>query len=146
MGKSKTQGSNSRIELERIRIKGVQRVIDGARQADVARELGVTRGAISQWYSRYLEHGWEDLYRKIPSGRPIIFLPEHSKKLFEIISKRPTDWSYDTELWTVGIARDVLYEQTKWYFSKTRVLSELHALGFSFQKPQVKALEKKLKK
>ncbi len=41
------------------------------------------------------------------------------------------------------MARDVLYEQTGTYFSKTRILSSLHELGFSFQKQGVKALEKK---
>lgn len=46
----------------------------------------------------------------------------------------------------IEVARDVLYEQTETYFSKTRVLSALHKLGFSFQKPQVRALEKKTTK
>ena len=44
------------------------------------------------------------------------------------------------------MARDVLHEQTRAYFSKTRILSALHDLGFSFQKPDVKALEKKTTK
>ena len=71
------------------------------------------------------------------------FLNRHTEKLYEIISKSPWNWGYETDLWTVGMARDILSEQTGDFFSKTRVLRELHALGFSFQKPQVKALEKK---
>ena len=40
------------------------------------------------------------------------------------------------------MARDVLYEQTGEYFSKTRILSAFHELGLSFQKPEIRALEK----
>jgi len=134
------------LNWERRRIRAVQKIVDGSKQADVAREFNVTDGAVSQWYSKYLKHGWAGIYHKPKPGRPILFTQEHSKKLYEIISKSPFAWGYETDLWTVAMARDVLHEQTKQYFSKTRVLSELHALGFSFQKPQVKALEKKTKK
>ena len=130
------------LNWERRRIRAVQKIVDGSKQADVAREFNVTDGAVSQWYSKYLKHGWAGIYHKPKPGRPILFTQEHSKKLYEIISKSPFAWGYETDLWTVAMARDVLHEQTKQYFSKTRVLSELHALGFSFQKPQVRALEK----
>jgi hypothetical protein len=43
------------------------------------------------------------------------------------------------------MARDTLEQETGERFSETRILSEMHALGFSFQKPQVAALEKKTK-
>jgi transposase len=129
--------------MERTRIKAVQSVVNGARQVDVAREFEVTRGAVSQWYARYRENGWEDLYKKPPPGRPREFHQMHTEKLYEIVSKSPWNWGYEADLWTVGMAREILFEQTGDSFSKTRVLTELHSVGFSFQKPQVRALEKK---
>ena len=143
MYKPVVETADLRTEMERTRIKAVQSILNGTRQIDVARELEVTRGAVSQWCARYRENGWEGLYKKPPPGRPMEFLKRHTEKLCEIISKSPWKWGYETDLWTVGMARDILSEQAGDFFSKTRVLRELHALGFSFQKPQVKALEKK---
>lgn len=131
------------LELERRRIRAVQKVLDGVKQTKVAKEFKVTDGAISQWMSSYKENGWDGLKAISKSGRPVIFNTEHGEKIFEIISKKPYSWNYESDLWTVGMARDVLHEQTGTYFSQTRILSALHDLGFSFQKPDVKALEKK---
>ena len=133
-------------DLERRRIRGVQKILDGVKPIEVARELEVSSSAVSRWMSKYRQKGWDGLKAKPKPGRPIIFEDEHREKLFEIISRSPYSWGYKSDLWTVVMARDVLYGQTETYFSKTRVLSALHELGFSFQKPQVRALEKKTTK
>ena len=133
-------------DLERRRIRGVQKILDGVKPIEVARELEVSPSAVSRWMSKYRQKGWDGLKAKPKPGRPIIFGDRHREKLFEIISRSPYSWGYESDLWTVVMARDVLYEQTETYFSKTRVLSALHELGFSFQKPQVRALEKKTTK
>jgi transposase len=112
----------------------------------VARGFGVTEGAVSHWMQKYRDKGWDGLKVKPKPGRPIIFEERHRERLFEIISRSPYSWGYESDLWTVVMARDVLHGQTGTYFSKTRVLSALHELGFSFQKPQVRALEKKTTK
>ena len=131
------------LELERRRIRAVQRVLDGLKQNEVATELQVTEGAVSQWMTSNKENGWDGLKAIPKPGRPVIFTTEHRHRLFEIISKSPYTWGYESDLWTVGMARDVLWEQTGTYFSKTRILSAFHELGLSFQKPEVRAIEKK---
>jgi transposase len=133
-------------ELERRRIRAVQKVLDGAKQNEVAEKFNVTEGAVSQWMSRFHEKGWDGVKAIPKPGRPVRFAEEYRQVLFEIISKRPHWWGYESDLWTVGMARDVLYEHTGEYFSKTRILSALHELGLSFQKPEVRALEKKTPK
>ncbi len=143
MAEEKKSYKEEMADLERRRIRGVQRVLDGASQAEVAREFDVTEGAVSHWMKKYRGKGWDGLKAKPKPGGPIIFEDEHLKELFEIISRSPYSWGYESDLWTVVMARDVLHEQSGTYFSKTRVLSALHELGFSFQKPQVRALEKK---
>ena len=130
-------------ERERRRIRAVQKVLDGAKQNEVAEEFHVTEGAISQWMSRFHEKGWDGVKAIPKPGRPIRFTEEYRQVLYEIISKHPQWWGYESDLWTVSMARDVLYEQTGGYFSKTRILSALHELGLSFQKPEVRAFEKK---
>jgi len=134
------------LELERRRFRAVQKVVDGATQTSVAKEFGVALSAVNQWMSMYREHGWDGLKARPRPGRPIIFTEEHSRKLFEIIEKSPYTWGYESDLWTVQMARDVLHVETGVHFSTTRILSGLHELGFSFQKPQLKALEKKTEK
>lgn len=133
-------------ERERRRIRAVQKVLDGAKQNEVAEEFHVTEGAVSQWMSQYKEKGWDGVKAIPKPGRPIRFTEEYRQVLFESISKHPHWWGYESDLWTVSMARDVLYEQTGGYFSKTRILSALHELGLSFQKPEIRALEKKTPK
>ena len=133
-------------DLERRRIRAVQMVLDGAKQKEVAKQFKVTTGAVCQWMMAYREKGWEGLEPIPRRGGPIIFTDEHKEKLKEIISRSPYSWGYETDLWTVQMARDVLHERGGRRFSITRVLSALHELGFSFQKPQVRALEKKTKR
>jgi transposase len=132
--------------LERRRIRAVQRILDGAKQKEVAKQFDVTPGAVCQWMSEYREKGWEGLEAIPRRGRPIIFTDEHKEKLNAIISRSPCSWGYESDLWTVQMARDVLHEQSGKRFSITRVLSALHELGFSFQKPQVRPLEKKTRR
>jgi transposase len=146
MAEDKKSYKERMLDLERRRIRAVQKILDGKGQAEVAKEFGVTPGAVSQWMSCYRENDWEGLEAKPKMGRPIIFEDEHRKKLFEVISGSPYSWGYESDLWTVRMARDVLYEQTDTYFSETRVLSAMHELGFSFQKPQVRPLEKKTRR
>ena len=133
-------------DLERRRIRGAQKILDGVKPIEVAREFEVSSGAVSHWMEKHREKGWDGLKAKPKPGRPIIFKDEHREKLYEIISRSPYSWGYESDLWTVVMARDVLFGQSGTYFSKTRVLSALHELGFSFQKPQVRALEKKTTK
>jgi len=128
---------------EQRRFRAIQSVLEGRTMLSVAREHGVTTGAVSQWYARYKKSGWDGLRRRKQKGRPRIFFKAHSDALYQIISKSPRKWGFDTDLWTVAMARDELYRQTRTRFSESRVLIELHTLGFSFQKPQVRALEKK---
>ena len=139
---AKTYSDETR-ELERRRFRAVQQVVDGATQTSVAKEFGVAMSAVNQWMSMYREHGWDGLKARPHHGRPILFTDEHGRKLFEIVEKSPYAWEYESDLWTVQMARDVLHVQTGVRFSTTRVLSALHELGFTFQKPQLKALEKK---
>ena len=95
-------------ERERRRIRAVQKVLDGAKQNEVEEEFHVTEGAVSQWMLRYKKNGWDGVKATPKSGRPIRFTEEYRQALFEIISKHPHWWGYESDLWTVSMARDVL--------------------------------------
>jgi len=92
--------------------------------------------------SQYKARGWDGIKAIPKPGRPVRFTKHYRRALYEIISKHPHSWGYETDLWSVRMARDVLYEQTGEHFSKTRILSAFHELGLSFQKPEIRALEK----
>ncbi len=84
MAAEKKSYKEEMADLERRRIRGVQRVLDGVSQAEVAREFSVTEGAVSHWMKKHRGKGWDGLKAKPRPGRPIIFEGEHRKKLFEI--------------------------------------------------------------
>jgi len=60
-------------DLERRRIRGVQKILDGVKPIKVARELEVSSSAVSRWMSKYRQKGWDGLKAKPKPGRPIIF-------------------------------------------------------------------------
>ena len=56
-------------ELEQRRLRAMALLDQGWSQADVARHLGVTQGAVSQWKKRYQRDGLEAL-KAIPHPGP----------------------------------------------------------------------------
>ncbi|MBA7551742.1 hypothetical protein ES705_44290 [subsurface metagenome] len=61
--KKKVTYNQDILELERRRIRAVQKVLDRVKQTEVAKEFKVTEGAISQWMSSYKESGWEEWFK-----------------------------------------------------------------------------------
>lgn len=56
--------------LEQLRIRAVQRVLDGESPESVIKALGFTKPRIYEWLSKFREGGWDALKAKVIPGRP----------------------------------------------------------------------------
>ena len=67
---------------EAIRIRAVQRILDGESPEIIAKTLGYHRSAVYQWLKRYEKSGIEGLkYEKIPGKQPTLSKAQKAEDL-----------------------------------------------------------------
>ena len=114
----------------------------GSSQADVARELGVSRETASQWHATWREHGVEGLRGAQRAGRLPKLTDRHLVKVERALAKGPTANGFATELWTLARVATVIEKVTGVSYSTTQTWSILRErLGWSRQRPARRALE-----
>jgi transposase len=114
----------------------------GSSQADVARELGVSRETASQWQATWREHGIDGLIGAQRAGRLPKLSDGQLAKVERALAKGPTRNGFPTELWTLARVATVIEKVTGVSYSTTQTWSILRTrLGWSRQRPARKALE-----
>lgn len=108
----------------------------------IAKALGVTKGAVSGWLSRARERGKKALVsRKAPGPTPK--LPEEElERLPEFLKKGPQTYGFCGEVWTCLRVREVIRREFGVQYSSAHVSRLLKRLGWSPQKPMVKATQR----
>ena len=86
-------------ELNRRRKRALQLINAGMTQAEAARDVGVSRQAMSVWARHYTEGGWLGLRAKRP-GRARILTSTQVKQLKTIIDRGPAKATYADGMWT----------------------------------------------
>ena len=100
--------TGSRKDAERRRLHGVALLDQGRSQAQVARELGVTPAAVSQWVKTRRRGG--DLALKAkphPGPRPKL-TDSQRRRLVRRLEKGPRAHGYATDLWTLKRIAEVI--------------------------------------
>lgn len=121
--------------LEQRRFKAVKLFKKGVHQAEVARQLKVTRTAVHYWYITWEKDGKEGLTRGRP-GPKSLFTPEKLKTVERMLLKGAGNAGYSTELWTLQRVAEVIRKTTRVSFSQTHTWRILRAMGWSSQKPE----------
>jgi transposase len=121
---------------EAIRIRAVQRIIDGESLEVIAKTLGYHRSAVYQLLNRYKAAGIDGLkYNKIPGKQPILSKTQ-KQKIFDIVtSKNPLQLKFEFALWTRQMVRDLILDHFAINLSITSVGRLLHELGLTPQRP-----------
>ena len=115
---------------------------DGSSQADVVRELGVSRETASQWHATWREHGVQGLLGAQRAGRVPRLTDEQLVKVERALAKGPTRNGFPTELWTLSRVATVIEKVTGVSYSTTQTWSILRTrLGWSRQRPARRAIE-----
>lgn len=114
----------------------------GIGPAEVARRLGVTTGAASQW-KRAWKQGGKEALRSVPhpGGRHKL-PPERLPELETLLLEGPQAHGFPTELWTLRRVADLIERNFGVSYHISQVSRILHSMGWSRQKPQRQARER----
>lgn len=72
----------------------------GWRDAQIAEALGVTRGAVSQWFTRRAEQGQPAWQSKPHPGRPAKLTEQQLLMIPDMLSHGAEAWGFRGEIWT----------------------------------------------
>ena len=137
-----THLSVSRHEREARRKEAGMMFRHGATQGAVAKKFGVSRAAACKWHTAWDTNGMEGLNSKGPPGFASALDTAHRAKFKRAILKGPLSYGYDTNLWTLSRLAEVLKKIARVRFGPVRTWQIVRGLGFTPQKPQLKAKER----
>ena len=107
----------------------------GWKQADIARALGVTGGAVSQWLKRAREGGVEALRHRPPPGPVPRLSAAQRAQLLEILERGAEAWQFRGDLWTTRRVAAVIRAEFGVGYHPAHVSRLLRECGWSVQKP-----------
>jgi len=103
---------------------------------DVIQIMGFSRSCIYDWLKRFEENGYDGLETKKAPGSPAIINEEMDRWLRRIVlDSSPTNFGYDTTLWTCDILAELLKKEWGVEVTSTAVNHHLHQLDLTHQKP-----------
>ena len=136
------RSSLSRKDKEKRRLNAGKMFANGLSQAEIARKLKVTPTAVNQWHKAWDESGIEAL-KSIGIPGPQSELTAEKRKAFKkAILKGPESFGYETDLWTLPRLKAVMKKVNRIDFSEVWIWHIVRSLGFTPQKPQVKAKQR----
>ena len=128
--------------LTQRRLRAGKMFDDGSTQADVVRELGVSRETASQWHATWREHGIDGLLGAQRAGRLPKLTDDQLVKVERALAKGPKVNGFASELWTLSRIATVIERVTGVSYSTTQTWSILRTrLGWSRQRPARRAIE-----
>ncbi len=108
----KQDSDSKRAIREMRRLKAWEMYQNGISQVEIARELGVTRGAVSQWMKTAREEGGPNaLVRKAATGRPSRISPEDLEKLSQMLTDSPRDYGFEADRWSNARVADLIAQK-----------------------------------
>jgi transposase len=131
-------------ELEKRRRRAIQLWKKGTKSLSaIARWLGASKSSVSRWFQAYHEKGTKGLKSKAVPGRPPKLLPEQKEKLAQLLLAGPLACGYRTDLWTLQRIAQVIQKNFGAQYHPNHVWRLLLGMGWSCQKPERRALERK---
>jgi len=129
-------------EQEARRFRAIALLTEGRAACDVAKVVGVTEGAVSQWKTAYEEGGEAGLRSKPHPGGPYKLRPERRGKLPKLLLAGPEAHGFPTSLWTLERVAEVIKREFGVTYHPAHVWKILTGLGWSCQKPDRRARER----
>jgi transposase len=124
------------------RLRAVQLHSEGWTQASIAKALGVTEAAVSQWLKLDREGGEEALHSKSRRGQAARLSKEQLRLLPEFLDLGPVAFGFSGELWTCPRIARVIEQEFGVVYHPDHVRRLMHRLNWSYQKPIVRASER----
>jgi transposase len=132
----------SRKDAERRRLQAMMLLEQGCCQSEVARQVGVTPGAVSQWVKAYRRDGPDALKAKVHSGPKPKLSPPPIERLQKLLLQGATPHGFATELWTLARIVAVVRKHFGVTYDPSGIWHVLRRMGWSCQKPERRARER----
>lgn len=134
--------SGSPEALEQRRLRAVELFKEGFGPTEIARRIKVERRSVRRWKSTYLAHGPEALKARPNPGRPSKLDPRAKRSLEKILLRGARASGFSTDLWTCPRVAQVIKKEFGVGYHVDHICRLLHALGWSPQKPERRAVER----
>ncbi len=130
------------LQRQQRRQEAVQLLEQGWSPASVATRFGVTDRTVRNWRARYLEEGAEGLADRPRPGKACKLSGRQREGLRKRLLKGARSEGFDTDLWTCPRVKEVIRRRYGVEYHVDALPYVLKSLGFTCQKPQLKAVER----
>jgi transposase len=128
--------------LEERRKQAGKLFAKGKSQADVARQLEVSRQSVSRWYAGWQAEGARGLAGAGRAGRLPKLSTGQLRRLAQELAKGARVHGYGTDLWTLARVAEVIAATAGVSYHPGHVWRILHQIGWSRQRPARRAAER----
>jgi transposase len=129
--------------MEQRRKRAARMFERGATQADVARELEVSRQSVSRWHADWQRDGAEALKAAGRAGRMPRLTADQLGQVDRALRRGPRMHGFATDLWTLDRVATVIESETGVRYHPGHVWKLLRdKLGWSRQRPARRAVER----
>lgn len=128
-------------QLEARRRRAAELLQQGKTLSDVARRIGASVSSVSRWRDAVAQQGEQALTSKPVPGRPPRLSEAQKRRLLEALARGSHRWGFATDLWTCARIGNVIQRLFGVEYHVDYVGTLLHKLGWSVQKPALRARE-----
>jgi len=114
----------------------------GWKQKGIARALGVSEGAVSQWFKRVEQEGEDGLAGHPPPGPTPKLSEEQRQQIPQLLAQGAEAHGFRGNVWTSGRIRDVIARQFGVRYHKDHMRKLLREMGLSYQQPVERASQR----
>jgi len=139
MSKKSTPAKNWREER---RMQAWKLHEQGWKQRDIARALGVTEGAVSQWFKKAKTQGVEALRHQPPPGATPKLSQEQQAQLPALLQQGAEAFGFRGQVWTTARVAQMIKQQFGVSYHPAHCSRLLRQLRYSQQKPIQKATQR----
>jgi transposase len=139
------RNSRSRMDYateQAIRLRAGPLFSKGCSQAEVARQLGVSRQTSSRWHHAWKRGGQTALQGTGSTGRPPKLDIEQLRQLESHLIAGARAAGYTTDLWTLGRIADLVQRRFRVRYHRGHIWKLLGQMNWSCQRPEKRAKER----
>jgi transposase len=129
-------------KLEERRLWGARLLRQGVHPAEVARQVGVHRQSVSRWAEQLKQGGVRALKKAGRAGRRARLRPEDLRRIERGLKRGPQALGYETDLWTSWRVAHLIDQECGVKYHPSQAWRILRQLGWSYQRPVGRALER----
>jgi transposase len=109
---------------------------------EIARQIGCNASSVMRWRDRWNRSGEEGLKVLFSPGRPTRMNSKQKARLLRYLLQGPIEFGWQTDIWTTRRISALIEKKFGIIYHYTHVGRLMHALGWSPQKPERRALQR----